>query len=88
MGRRYALGLLSLIANRGTVRFTELRNRLGDVSSSTLTARLGDLESAGLINRVAHAETPPRVEYSLTDRGREFCEILTAFLRRRRPQGH
>ena len=35
IGRRYTLGLLSLIANRGTVRFTELRSRLGDVSSST-----------------------------------------------------
>ena len=84
IGRRYALGLLSLIANRGTVRFTELRNRLGAVSSSTLTARLSDLEGAGLINRVVHAETPPRVEYSLTERGREFCQTLTDFLRRRR----
>ena len=84
VGRRYALGLLSLVANRGTVRFTELRNRLGDVSSSTLAARLSDLEGAGLINRVVHAETPPRVEYSLTERGREFCQILTSFLRRRR----
>jgi DNA-binding HxlR family transcriptional regulator len=36
IGRRYALGLLSLIANHGTVRFNELRSRLGDVSSSTL----------------------------------------------------
>jgi DNA-binding HxlR family transcriptional regulator len=83
IGRRYALGLLSLIANRGTVRFTELRNRLGDVSSSTLTARLGDLEGAGLIKRSVFAGIPPRVEYSLTPRGREFCEILTGFLRRR-----
>lgn len=84
IGRRYALGLLSLIANQGTVRFTQLRSRLGDVSSSTLTARLSDLEDAGLINRVVHPESPPRVEYSLTARGREFCGILTDFLRRRR----
>ena len=84
MGRRYALGLLSLIANRGTVRFSELRSRLGDVSSSTLAARLADLEQAGLIARTVHPETPPRVEYSLTARGRELCGILTAFLRRGR----
>jgi DNA-binding HxlR family transcriptional regulator len=84
MGRRYALGLLSLIANRGTVRFTELRSRLGDVSSSTLAARLSDLEQAGLIARTVYPETPPRVEYSLTARGREFRDILTDFLRRRR----
>ena len=82
IGRRYALGLLSLIANRGTVRFTELRSRLGDVSSSTLAARLSDLEDARLIVRTVYPETPPRVEYSLTSRGREFCTILTDFLRR------
>ena len=82
IGRRYALGLLSLIANRGTIRFTELRSRLGDVSSSTVAARLGDLEEARLIERTVYAEVPPRVEYSLTPRGREFCSILTDFLRR------
>jgi DNA-binding HxlR family transcriptional regulator len=85
MGRRYALGLLSLIANRGTIRFGELRSRLGRVSSSTLAARLSDLEAAGLIARDVHPDTPPRVEYSLTPRGREVCGILTAFLRRGRP---
>lgn len=84
IGRRYALGLLSVIANRGTVRFGELRSRLGDVSSSTLAGRLADLEKAGLIARTVHPDTPPRVEYALTARGREFCAVLTDFLRRHR----
>jgi DNA-binding HxlR family transcriptional regulator len=82
IGRRYALGLLSLIANRGTIRFSELRSRLGDASSSTVAARLSDLEDARLIVRTVYPETPPRVEYSLTLPGREFCDILTDFLRR------
>jgi DNA-binding HxlR family transcriptional regulator len=84
IGRRYALGLLSLIANRRSVRFTELRSRLGDVSSSTVAARLNDLEAAGLITRTVYPETPPRVEYALTPRGQELCRILTDFLRRGR----
>jgi len=82
MGRRYALGLLSLVANRGVIRFNELRDRLGAVSSSTLAARLSDLEKAGLILRNVTPDTPPRVEYSLTERGRELCGVLTDFLRR------
>lgn len=82
MGRRYALGLLSLVANRGTVRFSELRSRLGEVSSSTLAARLSDLEAAGLIARTVYPDVPPRVEYSLTPRGRELCRVLTGFLKR------
>ena len=84
MGRRYALGLLSIVANSGTIRFNELRNRLGAVSSSTLAARLSDLENAGLIRRTVHPDTPPRVEYALTERGRELCGVLTDFLRRGR----
>lgn len=87
IGRRYVLGLLSLVANRGTVRFSELRSRLGDVSSSTLAARLGDLEEAGLISRTVHPDTPPRVQYALTARGRELCGILTGFLARNRTAG-
>ena len=82
MGRRYALGLLSLVANSSVIRFNELRGRLGAVSSSTLAARLSDLEEAGLIARTVTPDTPPRVEYSLTERGRELCVVLTDFLRR------
>ena len=48
IGRRYALGLLSLIANHGTVRFNELRSRLGDVSSSTLGHAAGGSGAGGL----------------------------------------
>ena len=82
IGRRYALGLLSLVANSDVVRFNELRSRLGRVSTSTLSARLGDLERLGLIERTVYPDTPPRVEYSLTPRGRELCGVLTDFLRR------
>src|SRR5262249_33609898 len=82
MGKRYALGLLSLIANGGRIPCKEQRSRLGEVSTSTLAARLSDLERAGLIARVVYPDTPPRVEYSLTPRGRELCGVLTDFLRR------
>jgi DNA-binding HxlR family transcriptional regulator len=84
MGRRYSLGLLSLVANSGIIRFNELQSRLGGVSSSTLAARLDDLQTAGLIARIVYPDTPPRVEYSLTDGGRELCGVLSDYLRRGR----
>ena len=87
IGRRYAVGLLSLVAHSGVIRFSELRNRLGAVSSSTLAARLRDLEKSGLIARAVYPDTPPRVEYSLTERGREVCRILASVLRRGRRAG-
>ena len=88
IGRRYVLGLLSLIANHGTVRFGELRSRLGDVSSSTVAARLADLQEAGLVERTVYPETPPRVDYSLTGRGRELCRVLTGFIQYGRRRRH
>ena len=69
MGRRYALTLLSIIAERGIIRFNEIKSRMADMSSSTLTIRLAELESAGLIHRQEFAEIPPRVEYSVTSEG-------------------
>jgi len=55
-----------------------LKDRLGDVSSSTLTIRLTELEQAGLIARTAYPEIPPRVEYSLTQAGLALREKLRA----------
>ncbi|MGH9846997.1 MAG: winged helix-turn-helix transcriptional regulator [Blastocatellia bacterium] len=69
VGRKYSLLLLSLLADRGPVRFSELKAGMGEISSSTLTVRLSELEAAGLIRRKVFGEIPPRVEYSLTAEG-------------------
>lgn len=89
LGRRHSLRLLSLVADQGAARFSELRAEMGDISSSTLTIRLAELESAGLIERRTFAEIPPRVEYSLTKEGeglRKRLLSLSRFAARRREQ--
>lgn len=62
----------------GTRRFNELRRSVGTVSQKVLTAQLRDMEQDGLVRRQVFAEVPPRVEYSLTDRGRSLKPILDA----------
>ncbi len=89
VGRKYSLLLLSLIADRGAVRFNEIKGELGEISSSTLSIRLTELEEAGLIERRTFAEIPPRVEYSLTDKGsvlRRGLLSLTRAASRKRPR--
>ncbi len=76
IGRKYALRLLFLIGERGTVRFNEIKSELDDMSSSTLTIRLVELERAGMIRRQIFAEIPPRVEYSLTQDGKKLRQNL------------
>jgi DNA-binding HxlR family transcriptional regulator len=55
-------------------RFSELRRAIGRVSEKMLTQTLQTLERDGLVHRDAKPVIPPRVDYSLTDLGREAAE--------------
>ena len=60
----------------GTKRFGELKRTVGGVSQKVLTAQLRDMEAKGLLSRTVYPEVPPRVEYSLTERGKSLIPIL------------
>lgn len=59
-----------------TLRFSQLQRRLSTVTQKMLTQQLRELEADGLVHREIYAEVPPRVEYSLTERGRSVVPIL------------
>jgi DNA-binding HxlR family transcriptional regulator len=62
----------------GTCRFSELQRSLAGISPRTLSQRLRVLEEEGIIARREYAEVPPRVEYRLTDKGRDLVPIVEA----------
>lgn len=62
----------------GTRRFGELRMTLHGVSPKTLTERLRFLEKQGVVRRTIYPEIPPKVEYDLTDRGRNAWPVIEA----------
>ncbi|MGN1253910.1 MAG: winged helix-turn-helix transcriptional regulator [Prevotella sp.] len=77
IGDRWSL--LTLLALQDTdkpLRFKELSKAIPDVSQKMLAATLKELEADDLVNRQAYVEIPPRVEYSLTERGKSLMPLL------------
>ena len=58
------------------VRFNEMQRYLGRVADKTLSQNLKELERDGLIHREMYPEVPPKVEYTLTPRGRSLVTVL------------
>ncbi len=58
------------------VRFNEMRRYLGNITDKTLSSNLKELESDQLIVRKEYLQIPPKVEYSLSKRGRSLMKVL------------
>ena len=71
LGQKWVLRIVRELGDR-TQRFCELQDALGGANSATLSQRLKLLEDEGLIARRAVSETPPWVEYSLTQKGSDL----------------
>ena len=75
--RRWQLSAI-YAALAGALRFNEFAGAVAGISPRMLSERLRDLEAAGLIERKVIPSSPPKVEYRLTDRGRQLGPIIDA----------
>ena len=74
-GRKYTLDILRSIMQREHARFTEIARDIGG-SPKTVTDRLREMAAEGIILRTPYPEIPPRVEYSLTEKGLDLRPIM------------
>ena len=79
---KWALLVLYILdmSGKDSMRFTELRQQMPDVSQRMLTMTLRTLEEDGFVTRTAFPEIPPRVEYALTERAKSLMPILKSLL--------
>ena len=75
MGGKWKLLILHLI-NNDINRFGKMDMMLKDISKQMLTTQLRELERDGIIDRLIFPEIPPRVEYSITEKGKTLLPII------------
>ncbi|MBD5560447.1 MAG: helix-turn-helix transcriptional regulator [Clostridia bacterium] len=73
---KYKMPILYTLMEFGIVRFNALKKYIGSISYKTLSATLKELERDQLVRRQEYPQIPPKVEYSLTERGRSLIPIL------------
>ncbi len=80
VGDKWSMLVLFTLEGQPSIRFKELQRSIPDISQKILTTTLKMLEADGLINREAFPEVPPRVEYSLTEKGKSLLPLIDALL--------
>ena len=75
IGNKWKPIIINVIGTR-SIRFGQLDAFVPNISRKVLTEQLKELEEDGLLRRLAYKEIPPRVEYSLSEKGLAFLPIL------------
>jgi len=78
IGGKWKTVILWHLGVDGTHRYNELRKLMPGITHKMLSQQLDELEKVGLINRIQFNEIPPRVEYSLTEKGETIMPVLKA----------
>ncbi len=74
----WSLEILRDLLDHEPRRFNELKRSLSPISAKVLSERLVQLREGGIISKKVYAEVPVRVEYSMTDKGRGFGDVVEA----------
>jgi DNA-binding HxlR family transcriptional regulator len=78
VGRRWTGAILFVLLQSPRCRFATLRAAVPDITDRMLSERLQELEHEGIVDRIVVPETPVRVEYALTRKGRALTDAIDA----------
>lgn len=75
LGKKWT-GLIVRVLLDGPKRFKDIKKQIPDMSDRILTERMKELEQLGILNRRVYPESPVRVEYELTDKGKDLEMVI------------
>jgi DNA-binding HxlR family transcriptional regulator len=76
VGKRWTGAILYVLLHGGRLRFSEIANAVPDLSDRLLSERMKELEARGIVQRHVSDDTPTRVCYQLTEKGRELAPAM------------
>ncbi|MDO4379882.1 MAG: helix-turn-helix domain-containing protein [Clostridia bacterium] len=80
-GGKWNSRIICVLAEKETLRYGELRKELSNVTDAVLSSALKALIGNEIVSRKSYDEIPPRVEYSLTEKGKSVVPILQSICR-------
>ncbi|MDO4555092.1 MAG: helix-turn-helix domain-containing protein [Lachnospiraceae bacterium] len=75
-GGKWKARIICILAVKKTLRYSEMRKEMGNITDAVLAAALKELMADHMITRKSYDEIPPKVEYTLTEKGRSVVPIL------------
>ncbi len=75
-GGKWNSRIICVLASKNILRYSELRKEMGNITDAVLAAALKDLITNDIVSRKSYDEIPPRVEYSLSEKGLSVVPIL------------
>jgi DNA-binding HxlR family transcriptional regulator len=76
IGKRWSGAIIVVLLDGGAMRFSEIAQAIPQLSDRLLSERMKELEARGIVERRVHPDSPVKVEYELTDMGRELAPAL------------
>lgn len=73
---KWKLPIVCMLSGDTPLRYSTIKRRLGDITNVMLAQSLKELEAAGIVHRKQYNEVPPRVEYTLTEKGTSVLPAL------------
>jgi DNA-binding HxlR family transcriptional regulator len=77
VGKRWSGAIIAVLLEGGAMRFSEIGQAIPQLSDRLLSERMKELEARGIVERHVHPDSPVRVEYELTEMGKELAPTLT-----------